>query len=136
MKKGGHFFVCGDVGMASDVTTTLSKIIQEHGKMTSEQAQSYLLKLRESNRFHEDIFGVTVKAEVTDKARDQAKKAWKYINSTNKSTRTDEVVTRIPSAEILIQNRKRRPPSRNRSHNVYSEGVPLYDSSDSLSPEH
>lgn len=98
MKKGGHFFVCGDVGMASDVTTTLSKIIQEHGKMTSEQAQSYLLKLRESNRFHEDIFGVTVKAEVTDKARDQAKKAWKYINSTNKSTRTDEVVTRIPSA--------------------------------------
>lgn len=46
MKKGGHFFVCGDVGMASDVTTTLSKIIQEHGKMTSEQAQSYLLKLR------------------------------------------------------------------------------------------
>lgn len=53
---------------------------------------------KESNRFHEDIFGVTVKAEVTDKARDQAKKAWKYIHSTNKSTRTDEVVTRIPSA--------------------------------------
>lgn len=40
---------------------------------------------------------MTVKAEVTDKARDQAKKAWKYINSTNKSTRTDEVVTKIPS---------------------------------------
>jgi sulfite reductase alpha subunit-like flavoprotein len=46
MKEGGHFYVCGDVGMASDVTTTLSKIIQEHGKMTSEQAQSYLLKLK------------------------------------------------------------------------------------------
>lgn len=150
MKEGGHFYVCGDVGMASDVTTTLSKIIQEHGKMTSEQAQSYLLKLKvrfkiifdnatrttfkrkrsfkiicflrcghpssndslmfssirlfsqESNRFHEDIFGVTVKAEATDRARDQAKKAWKYINSTNKATRTDEVVTRIPSAVIHI----------------------------------
>ena len=38
--------MCGDVGMASDVTTTLSKIIQEHGKMSAEQAQSYLLKLR------------------------------------------------------------------------------------------
>ena len=46
MKQGGHFYVCGDVGMASDVTTTLSKIIQEHGKMSAEQAQSYLLKLR------------------------------------------------------------------------------------------
>ncbi|XP_062619237.1 nitric oxide synthase 1-like isoform X1 [Saccostrea cucullata] len=137
MKEGGHFYVCGDVGMASDVTTTLAKIIQEHGKMAAEKAQSYLLKLKESNRFHEDIFGVTVKAEVTDRARDQAKKAWKYINSTNKTTRTDEVVTRIPSAEIPIQTRKPRPPSRNRSHVGYTDiESTLYESSDSMSPEH
>lgn len=47
-KNGGHFYVCGDVQMASDVTETLCKIIQEKGKMSKEQAQSYMLKLKVS----------------------------------------------------------------------------------------
>ncbi|KAK3084578.1 hypothetical protein FSP39_015724 [Pinctada imbricata] len=87
VKRGGHFYVCGDVGMASDVTTTLGKILQQKGSMSPEGSRNFLLKLREANRFHEDIFGVDVKAE-----RDQAKKAWKYINSTKKPKQNEETV--------------------------------------------
>lgn len=45
MKKGGYFFVCGDVGMVLDVMIILFKIIQEYGKMILEQVQLYFLKL-------------------------------------------------------------------------------------------
>ncbi|VDI59533.1 nitric-oxide synthase, brain [Mytilus galloprovincialis] len=95
-KNGGHFYVCGDVQMASDVTETLCKIIQEKGKMSKEQAQSYMLKLKEANRFHEDIFGVSAKQEFTDKVRDQAKRAWKYINATKPVNNNKEVAVPIP----------------------------------------
>ena len=46
VKKGGHFYVCGDVQMASDVTETLCKIIQNKGKMSATEAQTYMLKLK------------------------------------------------------------------------------------------
>ena len=46
VKEGGHFYVCGDVKMASDVTTTLENIIMSEGNMSSEEAKNYVLKLR------------------------------------------------------------------------------------------
>ena len=46
VKEGGHFYVCGDVKMASDVTATLEKIIMTEGKMTTQDAKNYILKLR------------------------------------------------------------------------------------------
>lgn len=49
VRNGGHFYVCGDVQMASDVSATLSKIFQEIGKMTTTEAQTFLLKLRVSS---------------------------------------------------------------------------------------
>jgi hypothetical protein len=48
---------------------------------------------------------VSAKSEFTDKARDQAKRAWKYINSTTKPTNNKEVATPIPSSvrfQIII----------------------------------
>ena len=53
VKNGGHFYVCGDVQMASDVTETLCKIIQNYGKMSAGEAQSFLLKLRVSFDFND-----------------------------------------------------------------------------------
>ncbi|XP_060064662.1 nitric oxide synthase 1-like [Ylistrum balloti] len=98
LRRGGHVYVCGDVQMANDVSTTLCKIIQEFGKLSAEDAKFVMLKLREANRFHEDIFGVGIKSEAT--ARDQAKRAWKYINAASKPTSGKEVVTPIPAAGI------------------------------------
>lgn len=46
VKRGGHFYVCGDVQMASDVTETLSKIVQEIAKMSNVETQSFMLKLK------------------------------------------------------------------------------------------
>nr|QCX35683.1 Nitric Oxide Synthase 1b [Octopus bimaculoides] len=60
VREGGHFYVCGDVQMASDVSNTIELILREEAHMTAECAKNYVLKLRDANRFHEDIFGVTV----------------------------------------------------------------------------
>lgn len=56
--------------------------------------------LQEGNRFHEDIFGVTLRSsEVTDRARDQAKRAWNFINSASKKRGSIDkgTVTPLPS---------------------------------------
>ena len=45
-EKGGHFFVCGDVKMAHDVTSRLEQIIMEKGNMTAERAKQYIVKMR------------------------------------------------------------------------------------------
>jgi len=46
VKQGGHFYVCGDVKMASDVTATLEKIIATEGNMTQQDAKNLVMKLR------------------------------------------------------------------------------------------
>ena len=45
-EKGGHFFVCGDVKMAHDVTSRLEQIVMEKGNMTAERAKQYIVKMR------------------------------------------------------------------------------------------
>ena len=46
MEKGGHFYVCGDVSMAADVTTTLQDILRDNGHVTEEQAKTYVINMR------------------------------------------------------------------------------------------
>ena len=46
VREGGHFYVCGDVQMASDVSDTIEMILKEEAQMTSEGAKNYVLKLR------------------------------------------------------------------------------------------
>ncbi|KAE8744679.1 hypothetical protein FOCC_FOCC008682 [Frankliniella occidentalis] len=72
--EGGHFFVCGDCTMAEHVYQTLKLIIQERGAMTDSQVERYMLKLRDENRYHEDIFGITLRtAEVHNRSRESAR---------------------------------------------------------------
>ncbi|KAG8146231.1 hypothetical protein E2320_012603 [Naja naja] len=52
-EKGGHVYVCGDVTMAGDVLKTIQSI--------------------DDNRYHEDIFGVTLRTyEVTNRLRSES----------------------------------------------------------------
>jgi sulfite reductase alpha subunit-like flavoprotein len=51
--QNGHFYVCGDIKMANDVTQTLELILQTHGNMSEEQAKSTVLQLRADRRFHD-----------------------------------------------------------------------------------
>lgn len=51
----GHLYICGEAGMASDVTTTLLKILEKEGKET--EAKNTLNAMTEEGRIHRDIFG-------------------------------------------------------------------------------
>lgn len=72
-EEGGHIYVCGDVTMAGDVLKTIQQIIRQQGNMTLEDAGFFLSKLRDENRYHEDIFGVTLRTyEVTNRLRSES----------------------------------------------------------------
>ncbi|CAL8084386.1 unnamed protein product [Orchesella dallaii] len=73
MQEGGHVYVCGDCTMAEDVYQTLKSIVQERGMLNDAEVESYMLSLRDDNRYHEDIFGITHRtAEVHEKVRQTA----------------------------------------------------------------
>ncbi|XP_037078549.1 nitric oxide synthase-like protein [Pollicipes pollicipes] len=66
----GHVYVCGDCTMAEDVFLTLQKILVRRAGLNAEEARQHMEKMQELGRFHEDIFGITLRtAEVTDKTR-------------------------------------------------------------------
>nr|XP_018899118.1 PREDICTED: nitric oxide synthase, salivary gland isoform X3 [Bemisia tabaci] len=70
----GHFYVCGDCTMAEDVYQTLRKIIQDRSGLGESEADNFVLSLRDENRYHEDIFGITLRtAEVHNRSRDAAR---------------------------------------------------------------
>uniref|UniRef100_A0A8C9TBP6 Nitric oxide synthase n=1 Tax=Scleropages formosus TaxID=113540 RepID=A0A8C9TBP6_SCLFO len=72
-EQGGHIYVCGDVTMAGDVLKTIQQIVKLQGNMSLEDAGFYISKLRDENRYHEDIFGVTLRTyEVTNRLRSES----------------------------------------------------------------
>ncbi|XP_015221897.2 nitric oxide synthase 1 isoform X1 [Lepisosteus oculatus] len=72
-EQGGHVYVCGDVTMAGDVLKTIQQIVKVQGNMSLEDAGFYISKLRDENRYHEDIFGVTLRTyEVTNRLRSES----------------------------------------------------------------
>ncbi|XP_041378542.1 nitric oxide synthase-like protein [Gigantopelta aegis] len=129
VKCGGHFYVCGDVAMASDVTTTLEKILQKEGDMTTENAKKFILKLRDASRFHEDIFGVSIQRnfQKTERSRDQSQRAMQYINSTGKVSKPDAVktiATPIRTVDRRYGASKPKAPTKNvfMKHRIEPEG--------------
>ncbi len=57
LERGAHLYICGDANrMAKDVHQTLNEIIQEHGKLSAEQAEDYLKSLRSSKRYQKDVY--------------------------------------------------------------------------------
>ncbi|TRY87492.1 hypothetical protein DNTS_035315 [Danionella cerebrum] len=87
---GGHIYVCGDVTMAGDVLKTVQQIFKLHGNMSLEDAGFYISKLRDENRYHEDIFGVTLRTyEVTNRLRSES---IAYIEESKKDTDELEII--------------------------------------------
>ncbi|MDX2368780.1 MAG: assimilatory sulfite reductase (NADPH) flavoprotein subunit [Colwellia sp.] len=57
LERGAHLYICGDANrMAKDVHQTLLEIIQEHGKLSAEQAEDYLKSLRSNKRYQKDVY--------------------------------------------------------------------------------
>ncbi|XP_026757602.2 nitric oxide synthase-like isoform X1 [Galleria mellonella] len=75
LDKDGHFYVCGDCKMAEEVQQKLKSIIKKQAKMSDEEVDDFMLELMDENRYHEDIFGITLRtAQVQSASRDIAKR--------------------------------------------------------------
>ncbi|KAG3278991.1 nitric oxide synthase 1 [Ictidomys tridecemlineatus] len=86
-EQGGHIYVCGDVTMAADVLKAVQRIMAQQGKLSEEDAGVFISRLRDDNRYHEDIFGVTLRTyEVTNRLRSES---IAFIEESKKET--DEV---------------------------------------------
>ncbi|XP_043924227.1 nitric oxide synthase, brain [Protopterus annectens] len=71
--QNGHVYVCGDVTMARDVMKTIQQIVKQQAKLSLEDADLFISRLRDENRYHEDIFGVTLRTyEVTNRLRSES----------------------------------------------------------------
>uniref|UniRef100_A0A8D0MQ30 Nitric oxide synthase n=1 Tax=Sus scrofa TaxID=9823 RepID=A0A8D0MQ30_PIG len=69
----GHMFVCGDVTMATSVLQTVQRILATEGNMELDEAGDVIGVLRDQQRYHEDIFGLTLRTqEVTSRIRTQS----------------------------------------------------------------
>ncbi|XP_034100432.2 nitric oxide synthase isoform X1 [Drosophila albomicans] len=70
----GHVYVCGDVTMAEHVYQTIRKCIAGKEQKSEAEVETFLLTLRDENRYHEDIFGITLRtAEIHTKSRATAR---------------------------------------------------------------
>ena len=58
--KQGHFYICGDVRMAAEVTNKLELALIKQKNMSLNQAKQYINEMKENLRFHEDIFGNSI----------------------------------------------------------------------------
>ncbi|XP_039225780.1 nitric oxide synthase, endothelial [Crotalus tigris] len=59
----GHVYVCGDVTMATGVLQTIQQILAQEGRMSLVEAGDAISELRDQNRYHEDIFGLTFRTQ-------------------------------------------------------------------------
>ncbi len=57
LEKGGYFFICGDAyRMAKDVDKALHALIAKHGKMSEDEAASYVKTLKKEKRYVRDVY--------------------------------------------------------------------------------
>ncbi len=57
LQEGASVYVCGDASrMARDVDGTLCRIVQEQGATSAEAAEEYVGALKDSHRYHRDVY--------------------------------------------------------------------------------
>lgn len=57
LENGASIYICGDANyMAKDVHQALVDVISEHGNKTIEEANEYLINLRDSKRYQKDVY--------------------------------------------------------------------------------
>jgi len=57
LDQGGHLYVCGDAKMmAKDVRNIVKEISQEHGGMSSSEAETFVKKLETQKRYSADVW--------------------------------------------------------------------------------
>lgn len=46
VEQKGHFYVCGDCTMAECVYQKLKSIVQEHGRLSDQEVENFMLQMR------------------------------------------------------------------------------------------
>ncbi|XP_014368149.2 nitric oxide synthase [Papilio machaon] len=83
LEERGHFYVCGDCKMAEEVKQKLKEIISVNANMTPDEAENFILDLMDENRYHEDIFGITLRTAVVHSASRESAKRTRLESMTN-----------------------------------------------------
>ncbi|KAF2346526.1 Oxidoreductase FAD/NAD(P)-binding [Trinorchestia longiramus] len=68
-EERGHFYVCGDCTMADHVYQKLKTIFLKHSCRSEQEVENFMLQLRDESRYHEDIFGITLRTEEVHKKK-------------------------------------------------------------------
>ncbi|WP_159990927.1 assimilatory sulfite reductase (NADPH) flavoprotein subunit [Pelistega ratti] len=57
LQEGAYIYVCGDASrMARDVEKALLTVIEQEGQLSTEEAEEYLMELREDKRYQRDVY--------------------------------------------------------------------------------
>lgn len=57
LENGAYFYICGDAfRMAKDVDKALHTLIQEHGKLSEDEAANYVNQLKKDKRYVRDVY--------------------------------------------------------------------------------
>ncbi|MDF2659878.1 MAG: subunit alpha of sulfite reductase [Paenibacillus sp.] len=57
LQEGAHVYVCGDEKkMAHDVHAALATILEQHGDLSPEEAESYLIRMQQQKRYQRDVY--------------------------------------------------------------------------------
>jgi sulfite reductase (NADPH) flavoprotein alpha-component len=57
LQEGANIFVCGDASqMGKDVNSTLLKIVEKEGGISTKDAEDYVTALKEQHRYHRDLY--------------------------------------------------------------------------------
>ena len=57
LNDGASIYVCGDARqMAKDVDRALRSVIQEQGKMDTEESGEFMENLKSTGRYHRDVY--------------------------------------------------------------------------------
>ncbi|CAH2074435.1 unnamed protein product, partial [Iphiclides podalirius] len=83
LEDKGHFYVCGDCKMAEEVKQKLKEIISANSNKTQDEAEDFILNLMDENRYHEDIFGITLRTAVVHSASRESAKRTRLESASN-----------------------------------------------------
>ncbi|CAH1798675.1 unnamed protein product [Owenia fusiformis] len=65
-EERGHVYVCGSAQVGHDVMETIKYILKQCGKMDDAQAKEYIDTMRETGRYHEDVFGIVTMDSIVE----------------------------------------------------------------------
>lgn len=99
VKEKGHIYVCGSFAMGECIHQELKSLVKEYGNLSSEKADEFMVKIKEENRYHEDLYGSTLflekKLKVEHKNSSPNKEMSEIRKAVSTSNRIIETIAKL-----------------------------------------